>query len=334
MKKKKKHTIYFLLTGEQWLGVLILAVLAGSLLLLLHFFQPKAVDPTILLNDSTQEAFGLYQQQQDSIRKAQWKKKFPRDTIAIRMQPFDPNTADSSTLIHLGLKPWQASNMLKYRAKGGRYRKPTDMKRLYGMTDSMYLALLPYITIDTIAINHHQDSIRQRRNDSIQAVRDSIYALSDTLPRYVSHKRDTILNLRTADTTELKMIRGIGSYRAKQIIRYRQQLGGFASVNQLREVKALQPLLKDSLSADSLLSHFFLDSMVVEPLRVNSMRPEQLQRHPYLRFEQAQAIYELRRQKIKLNNIDQLRKIKCLTEEDLQRLLPYLNFEERQKKGQ
>lgn len=314
--KKKKETIVFLLSAEQWLGVLLLIFIAGSVFLLLHRFQPKAVEPIVVTTDSMRTTFAVYQAQQDSLRKAKWKKQYARDTIAICMQQFDPNTADSSTLVHLGLKPWQASNMLKYRAKGGRYRKTEDLKRLYGMTDSMYLALLPYVVIDTLAIDRWRDSVRMA---------------ADSVPRYVSHKRDTILNLRTADTTELKMIKGIGSYRAKQIIRYREQLGGFVSVEQLREVKALQPLLKDSLSTDSLLSHFFIDSVRVVPLKVNSMRVEQLQRHPYLSFEQARAIYELRRKKIHLKHLDQLRTLDCLTEQDFQRLRPYLSFEQKQK---
>ena len=314
--KKKKETIVFLLSAEQWLGVLLLILIAGSVFLLLHRFQPKVVEPVVVTTDSMRTTFAVYQAQQDSLRKAKWKKQYARDTIAICMQQFDPNTADSSTLVHLGFKPWQAKNMLKYRAKGGRYREAEDLKRLYGMTDSMYLALLPYVVIDTLAIDQWRDSVRMA---------------ADSVPRYVSHKRDTILNLRTADTTELKMIKGIGSYRAKQIIRYREQLGGFASVEQLCEVKALQPLLKDSLSTDSLLSHFFIDSVRVVPLKVNSMHVEQLQRHPYLSFEQARAIYELRRKKIHLKHLDQLRTLDCLTEQDIQRLRPYLSFEQKQK---
>lgn len=324
MKTKKK--IGFLLTREQWLGMAILVILVGVTLFFLHRFQPPK-ESSIQVSDSTRTRFIIYQAQQDSIRKAQWKKKYPRDTIAIQMQVFDPNTADSSTLVHLGLKPWQASNMLKYRAKNGRYRKAEDLKRLYGMTDSMYHALQPYIQIDTLAITQFRDSLKRSRRDT--ATRDSV--ARDTIPYYISHKRDTVLNLRTADTTELKMIPGIGTYRAKQIVRYRKQLGGFTSVEQLREIKALQPLLKDSLSADSLLAHFVLDSVIVEPLRVNSMHMERLQQHPYLSFEQAKAIYELRRRKIHLENIDQLQRLDGFTHQDWQRLSPYLNFEKREK---
>jgi hypothetical protein len=54
---------------------------------------------------------------------------------------------------------------------------------------------------------------------------------------------------------------------------------------------------------------------------------ESLQRHPYLSFEQAKAIYELRRRKIRLKSIDQLRTLDCLSESDLLRLQPYLSFE-------
>ena len=315
MKKRQK---IFLLTGEQWLGVCILALLAGVTLFLVHRFQPSEPEVVEVVNDSVLTQFATYQAQQDSIRKATWKKQYPRDTIAIRMQVFDPNTADSSTLVHLGLKKWQVSNMLKYRAKGGRYRRAEDMKRLYGMTDSMYQALLPYIQIDTMAIKQYRDSVRKSQMDSVR---------TDSLPRYISPKRDTILNLRTADTTELKKIRGIGSYRARQIVRYRKELGGFVHTEQLREIKALQPLLTDSLQADSLLSHFWIDSIIIVPLQVNSCRAETLERHPYLSFEQAKAVYELRRKKIRLESIEQLRRLDCFTEEELRRVEPYLSFE-------
>ena len=325
MKKRKK--ILFLLTREQWLGMAILVVLLGVTLFLLHRFQPTKTTPAIQVSDSLRVDFATHQSQQDSLRQSVWKKQYPRDTIAIRMIPFDPNTADSTTLVHLGFRPWQASNMLKYRAKNGRYRQAEDLHKLYGMTDSMYHALLPYIQIDTVAVALFRDSLRRSQRETI--ARDT--AQQDTLPRYVNHKRDTVLNLRTADTTELKMIRGIGTYRARQIVRYREQLGGFASVEQLREIKALQPLMADSLSADSLLAHFVLDSVIVEPLRVNSMHLEHLQRHPYLSFEQAKAIYELRRRKVRLHSLEQLRMLDCLSEHDLDRLSPYLNFEPKQK---
>ena len=303
MKKKREKII--LLTGEQWLGLLILGVIIAATLVGMKYLQP-ADEPTILVEDSVKTDFKDYQTKQDSLYKAKWKKTYKRDTIAIQMQVFDPNTVDSMTLLHLGFKPWQAKNMLKYRAKGGKYRKKEDLKKLYGMTDSMYLALTPYIYIkDSIVV----DSAR------IDSVR------TDSLPRWNSTKKDTILNLRTADTTELKLIRGIGSYRAKMIVRYREQLGGYARVEQIMEARGM-----DKVIADSILPHFYIDSVVVNKIPINHIRPEILQRHPYLNFEQAKAIYEYRRKHIRIKSAEELKKIKGLSPTDIEKILIYLDF--------
>ena len=302
---KKKREKIFLLTGEQWLGLLILGVIIAATLVGMKYLQP-ADKPKILVEDSIKTNFKDYQVKQDSLYKAKWKKTYKRDTIAIQMQVFDPNTVDSMTLLHLGFKPWQAKNMLKYRAKGGKYRKKEDLKKLYGMTDSMYLALTPYIYIkDSIVV----DSARI----------DSVHM--DTLPKWNSTKKDTILNLRTADTTELKLIRGIGSYRAKMIVRYREQLGGYAQVEQIMEARGM-----DKVIADSILPHFYIDSVVVNKIPINHIRPEVLQRHPYLNFEQAKAIYEYRRKHIRIKSAEELKKIKGLSPTDIEKILIYLDF--------
>lgn len=302
---KKKREKVFLLTGEQWLGLLILGVIIAATLVGMKYLQP-ADEPTILVEDSIKTDFKDHQVKRDSLYKAKWKKTYKRDTIAIRMQVFDPNTVDSMTLLHLGFKPWQAKNMLKYRAKGGKYRKKEDLKKLYGMTDSMYLALTPYIYIkDSIVV----DSARI----------DSVHM--DSLPKWNSTKKDTILNLRTADTTELKLIRGIGSYRAKMIVRYREQLGGYARVEQIMEARGM-----DKVIADSILPHFYIDSVVVNKIPINHIRPEVLQRHPYLNFEQAKAIYEYRRKHIRIKSAEELKKIKGISPTDIEKILIYLDF--------
>jgi hypothetical protein len=126
MKKKKERI--FLMTAEQWVGLAILTLLIVGTTIGIKYLQPKT-QPIIAIADSTKIQFEHYQIQQDSTYKAKWKKPTKHDTIAIRMHMFDPNTADSCTLVHLGFKPWQAKNMLKYRSKGGKYRKKEDLKK-------------------------------------------------------------------------------------------------------------------------------------------------------------------------------------------------------------
>ena len=305
---KGGRKVYFLMTAEQWLGVVLLTVLIVGILVLVKEFKPQNEVAVSWANDSVKTQFADYQNKQDSVRKETWKKRYSYDTIEIHMQMFDPNIADSSTLVHLGFKPWQAKNILKYRAKGGRYSKAEDIKRLYGMTDSMYQALRPYISIAREQLDRvDQDTMKM-----------------DSLAKRVSINKDTILNLRTADTTELKMIRGIGSYRARQIVRYREQLGGFVRVEQVMEVTGMDQMVKDSV-----LKWFVLDSVVVEKIRVNHVSAQRLSKHPYLRFEQAKAIYELRRKKIRLNSVNDLESIDCIDEKTLEKISPYLNFDKK-----
>ena len=313
---KRQRKIVFLLTTEQWIGVAILVILIIGTLVMLKHYKPKKEVSLTWTNDSVKSEFVEYQSEQDSIRKTAWKKKYKRDTIAICMQEFDPNTADSSTLVHLGLKPWQAKNMLKYRAAGGKYRKAEDLQKLYGMTDSMYRALEPYICIAVVNSIDTTDTI----DITVDTVKvDTMRA--DSLLRRQTIKRDTILNIRTADTTELKMIRGIGSYRARQIVRYREQLGGFARVEQVLEAKGMEHM------SDSVLNSFVLDSVVIDSLNINRISVQRLSKHPYLRFEQAKAIYELRRKYVRLDSIEQLYELDCLSPETIQKITPYLNFD-------
>ena len=162
--------------------------------------------------------------------------------------------------------------------------------------------------------------IRQQQYDSFR-IADSLWRDSVGW-RYVKHeKKDTILDLNRCDTTELQLIRGIGHFSATQIIRYREQLGGFYRPEQLLD-SALS-----SLRLDTLLNHFTADEKDVRTIRINSCSIDALQRHPYLRYNQAKAIYTLRRKTLRLQSIDDLRVLTELSETDLERIQPYLSFE-------
>ena len=78
---------------------------------------------------------------------------------------------------------------------------------------------------------------------------------------------------------------------------------------------------------DTILQYFFIDTIIIEPIDINHASPQQLARHPYLRFEQAQAIYQLRKRKMHLDSIPQLLEITDFSAETLQKIAPYLKFD-------
>ena len=162
--------------------------------------------------------------------------------------------------------------------------------------------------------------IRQLQYDSFRFA-DSLWrdSVGFRFPKRI--KKDTILNLNRCDTAELQLIRGIGPYAAKRIASYREQLGGFYTLDQLSD-SALAPLHLDTLTR-----HFFIDPEDIRTISVNNSTILTLQQHPYIRFQQAKAIYDLRRKNVTLRSIDELRPLPESSEEDINRIAPYLRFE-------
>lgn len=130
--------------------------------------------------------------------------------------------------------------------------------------------------------------------------------------------RGETLDLNTADTTELKMVPGIGSYYARRILEYKSQLGGYTEVRQLSEIRGLP---------DSVQQWFMImeNTMNLQPMNINTASITQLNRHPYISFQQARAIVDARKAG-RIRSADRLRLLDEFPDSSLQRLLPYLDF--------
>jgi len=164
-----------------------------------------------------------------------------------------------------------------------------------------------------------KQALKQRRDSMRRA--DSIWRDSIGIPFIPRVKKDTILDLNHCDTAELQLIRGIGRYTAVQIVQYRERLGGFYSAEQLTDE------VFGNLSLDTLLHHFIVDTTAIRTIPVNTASAERMQRHPYIRYSQAKAIYALRRKKVRLRSMDDLRSLPELSEEEYRKIAPYLSFE-------
>jgi competence ComEA-like helix-hairpin-helix protein len=132
----------------------------------------------------------------------------------------------------------------------------------------------------------------------------------------------TVVEMNAADTSELKKIPGIGSAFARRIVKYRNLLGGYYSVAQLREVYGI-----DEEKYAELEPWFTANASSVRPLFVNALPADSLRKHPYITPRQAYAIERLRKQKKHLTGWENLQLLDEFTEIDKQRLAPYLSFE-------
>jgi len=219
--------------------------------------------------------------------------------------PFDPNTADSTQLLRLGLQPWQVLNIYKYRAKGGIYRQKEDFARLYGLTVKQYRELEPYIRISN---DYLPASTLVGKRQPIER---------DTLRYPVKIQADEHVILNTADTTQLKKVPGIGSYYANEIIRHGQRLGGYVSIDQLDEIEDFPQASKQ---------YFVIADAHPKRMNINRLTLQQLRRHPYVNFYMAKAITDYRRLHGDIKSLNELRLSKDFTDEAIHRLEPYIEY--------
>ena len=226
------------------------------------------------------------------------------------LHPFDPNTADSATLVRLGLTPRLARRICRYRAAGGRFRHARDLARIYGMDTAALRRLRPYIRM--AAAPGANPPFRKPR-----PLEKSHYAYTPYPSRKLPRGRQ--LDLNAADSAELLRVPGVGPYFARRIVRYRQRLGGFVSPEQLREIPNLP---------DSVQTWFRVTAEKAQsPLRLNTATFRELLRHPYLNYEQVKAIVNYRERQGALQTLQELSLSGAFSAADLERLTPYVSFE-------
>lgn len=227
--------------------------------------------------------------------------------------PFDPNTADSTQLLRLGLQPWQVRNIYKYRAHGGIYRKKEDFARLYGLTVKQYRELEPYIRISA----DYLPASTLVRSSGLRAANDTQHIQRDTLRYPVKLKDGEQIVLNTADTATLRRVPGIGNYYAREILRHGQWLGGYVSIDQLDEIEGFPQEAK---------KYFTIVSPHPQKLNLNRLTLQQLRRHPYINYFQAKAITDYRRLHGRINSLQDLRLSRDFPPEAIRRLEPYVEF--------
>ena len=307
-----KDFFYFTKTERQGIIVLVVLVIGAYAIprLLQAFSQPEKTNPAEQVKAEKE-----YSDFISSVKKLKPGKKYPDYTNnrssavhpkkEIRLATFDPNMADSTTFLSLGLPSWMASNILRYRNRQGRFRRPEDFRKIYGLTEEQYRTLLPYIRIAEEPISPDTSRLLV-----VQAT-----AQHDTLMKY---HPGIIIDLNQADTTELKKIPGIGSRIAQSIVNRRRLLGGFYQIEQLEEIR---------LKVEKLRSWFSVDATQIHRININKASVERMMHHPYINFYQAKAIVEYRKKKGSLTSLKPFSLYEEFTKADLERISHYVCFE-------
>lgn len=247
------------------------------------------------------EAFGSGLDSMEWLRQREFvdKKRF----VAQKRERFvfDPNVIDSLDMLRLGFQPYMAHNWLQYRRHGGKIYSIGKLRSIYGIDTVLVDSLRDLAVFESVNPIEKMDSVKYVRKEFFE------------------------FELNSADTTLLAKLPGIGSGRAKMIVNRRRELGGFYSVEQLKEIDAMP----DSI-VEALIPYIIIELDSVKLIDVNRASVKRLHRHPYISYYQAKAIYDLRwdkHHKGRIENLEDIRKLEVFTDEDFERVRWYLRME-------
>lgn len=146
-------------------------------------------------------------------------------------------------------------------------------------------------------------------------------------PTYTKQEKFTTagsISLNETDTAQWKMVPGIGSSFSERIVKYGDKLGGYQSINQLKEVYGVTDEIFDAIAPFIREEDIGLENCV--KLNVNQLEFKEILAHPYINYEQTKAIVNLRRRTGNITSVNELAMLEEFTTEDIERIASYIDF--------
>ena len=211
---------------------------------------------------------------------------------------FDPNTVTYDELLLLGFDKRTAVGIVKYRTAGKVFGIAEELALCYGVTDSMFARVRPYIKIGT--------------KYATKPLARNIDSLRDSRPKRFSPRPFEKFGIDTVGVGYLRLI-GFSTRQAEALIEYRKRGGGIFSMNELRDCYAVSEEMADSLS------HFVILS-VRDPfaglVEINSADSATLRKVRGIGAKTVVAVMQYRKLLGGFARKEQIAELKCVTEEN------------------
>lgn len=304
---------YFSFTKKERTGIIFVVAIIIVLIILPHFFQyfikSEIVDSQqfekeiaqLKIDSSSKNSSKNYQEYSNDYTPS-YKKELP---IKKETFYFDPNTASVDDWIRLGIRKRTAETIQKYISKGGKFYKPEDIKKIYGLSATDVERLIPYV------------SIKNLKKD-FSAKEEKSFAKENYSSKYAIQPFD--INL--ADTSAYISLPGIGSKLSKRILAFREKLGGFYSVEQVGETY----FLPDS-TFQKIKKYLFVKDPFIKKININASSVDVMKAHPYINYNVANAIFQYRQQHGDYKSVQEIKKIMTITDDVYNKAAPYLTTE-------
>jgi len=300
---KKRFKEYFTFTKKERNGIIVLLLILILLVSLRIYQSHKSYEEMKLMDKEFQQEIeefesSLVRRIEKQEAKLEKEEKSTSKNLSwskpANLFDFNPNKVSEDELLQLGFSQKQINTLIKYRANGGKFFKKEDLLKIYGIEKEQYAFLEPYIVISQSEKNKEVDVVEEMK---------------------------ILVELNSAKVEDLIKIKGIGDAYANRIIKYRNLLGGYSTVDQLLEVYGL-----DSAKFKGINEFVSIDTSFIQKLSLNKADFSNLIKHPYLNKYQTESILKYREVVGDFEDIEQIYRNKLLTKEEFRKLKPYLKL--------
>ena len=262
---------------------------------LIIIFLPRIVrsfDKPLKITISTSKIANFEKRRKEYYQKTSYVKSENR--YKVPPLRFDPNKYEKVDWLKLGLSEKQVNVVLKFTRKG--IYSNEDLQKIY-VIPSVLFALM----------------------------KDSTFYPSKPFVNKIEKAKIPLvkveIDLNSASESELLVIKGLGPYYAKAILKYQNELGGFVRKSQLMEIYKM-----NSETYDKITPYLKIDPSDVRTMNINEATVEELNAHPYLNWGQANSIVKMRMQKNGFKDLNEIKQSHLINEETFEKLLPYLSL--------
>lgn len=227
---------------------------------------------------------------------------------------FNPNEITKADWVSLGLSPYQADGVMRFKDRIGGFKSKRDLERVYVLPDGWFARHKADVELPDDKPHRAKPQYTDYKSKATsQFAREFPKKVAETV---------TLVELNAADSLDLMDIRGVGAKSARQVIRYRNALGGFRTIEQLAEIRYLHPNVLQKL-----METVRVDSNLIRPLNLNEVAVEDLAKHPYLSWKMAQSIIDMRAHRKRFSHVDEILEHHRMTDSLFLQIRPYIYVE-------
>jgi competence ComEA-like helix-hairpin-helix protein len=222
------------------------------------------------------------------------------------IKPFNPNYITDYKGYKLGMSVAEIDRLLAFRKTNQYVNSAHDFQKVTQVSDSLLASISPYFKFPDWVTN------KKESKEYIKYEKKS-FAKSDKI---------AVMDINAASQEDFMKINGIGAGYSDRIIKFRESLGGFVSMQQMEDVWGLPPELITKLKAS-----FKIEAISqITKLDINNASLKEIAQFPYFRYAIAKEIVTCRSMNGDFKNATDLTKIKGLTIEKANIIALYLTF--------